>query len=138
MALLTPSKAAGYVSPELGSFRLVISCLGWLSLDTSIPATKVEPNNSYPNQSLPVSELNEEHDDGSDTAGEDDKPPAFPAINSAQRAATSPSSSDSSTGFSIPKVLTDPVLMSPPPVSSLVTRQPGVPLHRVHYVFLHL
>ncbi|KAG2079281.1 cytochrome b5 [Suillus decipiens] len=86
---------------------------GWFSLDTSSSATEIEPN--------------EEDDDGSDTAGEDDKLPAFPAINSAQRAAAPLSSSDSSTGYSIPKVLTDSALMPPPPVPSLVTRQPGVP-----------
>jgi hypothetical protein len=102
---------------------------GWFSLDTSSSAIKVESNDSYPNQSLSVPEFNEEDkDDGSDTAGEDDAPPAFPAINSAQRAAVSPSSSsDSSRGLSIPKILTDSALMPPPPVPSLATRQPGVP-----------
>ncbi|KAG2359382.1 cytochrome b5-like heme/steroid binding domain-containing protein [Suillus spraguei] len=100
---------------------------GWFSLDTSSSSTGVEPSDSYPNQSLSVPELNEEDDDGSDTAGEDDIPPAFPAINSVQRAAASPLSSDSSRGLSIPKVLTDAALMPPPPVPSLVTRQPGVP-----------
>ncbi|KAG1778954.1 hypothetical protein EV702DRAFT_1195483 [Suillus placidus] len=88
----------------------------WFSLDTSSSATKVEPNSSYPNQSLPVPEFNEEdEDDGSDTAGEDDAPPAFPAINSPSRR------------LSIPKILTDSALMPPPPVPSLATRQPGVP-----------
>ncbi|KAG2341284.1 hypothetical protein BDR05DRAFT_1001926 [Suillus weaverae] len=101
----------------------------WFSLDTSSSATKVEPNSSYPNQSLPVPEFNEkDEDDGSDTAGEDDAPPAFPAIHSAQRAAASPSSSsDPSRRLSIPKILTDSALMPPPPVPSLATRQPGVP-----------
>lgn len=100
---------------------------GWFSLDTS--ATRVEPNGSYPNQSLSVPEIHEEYeDDGSDTAGEDDAPPAFPAINSAQRAAPSPSSSsDSSRGLSIPTILTDSALMPPPPAPGLATRRPGVP-----------
>ncbi|KIK42808.1 hypothetical protein CY34DRAFT_753258 [Suillus luteus UH-Slu-Lm8-n1] len=100
---------------------------GWFSLDTS--ATRVEPNDSHPNQSLSVPEIHEEYeDDGSDTAGEDDAPPAFPAINSAQRAATSPSSSsDSSRGLSMPTILTDSALMPPPPAPGLATRRPGVP-----------
>ncbi|KAG1746988.1 cytochrome b5-like heme/steroid binding domain-containing protein [Suillus occidentalis] len=102
---------------------------GWFSLDTSSSATRVEPNDSYPNQSLSVPEIHEEYeDDGSDTAGEDDAPPAFPAINSAQRAATSPSSSsDSYRGLSIPTILTDSALMPPPPAPGLATRRPGVP-----------
>ncbi|KAG1868686.1 hypothetical protein F4604DRAFT_1956367 [Suillus subluteus] len=100
----------------------------WFSLDTSGSANNVEPNDSYLNQSLSVPEFHEENeDDGSDTAGEDDSPPAFPAINSAQRAASSSSSSDSSRRLSIPKILTDSALMPPPPVPSLATRQPGVP-----------
>jgi hypothetical protein len=99
---------------------------GWFSLDTSSSATKVEPNDS---QSLSVPEIHEDdEDDGSDTAGEDDAPPAFPAINSAQRAATSPSaSSDSSRGLSIPMILTDSALMPPPPAPGLAMRRPGVP-----------
>ncbi|KAG2031497.1 cytochrome b5 [Suillus americanus] len=98
----------------------------WFSLDTSSSTSKVEPNDSYLEQSLSVPEFHvEDEDDGSDTAGEDDSPPAFPAINSAQRAASS--SSDSSRGLSIPTILTDSALMPPPPVPSLATRQPGVP-----------
>ncbi|KAG2129506.1 cytochrome b5-like heme/steroid binding domain-containing protein [Suillus bovinus] len=102
---------------------------GWFSLDTSSSAIDVEPNDSYSNQSSSVPEVNEEdEDDGSDTAGENDEPPAFPAINSAQRAATSPSSSsNSSSGFNVPSILTDSALMPPPPVPGLATRRPGVP-----------
>ncbi|KAG1737080.1 cytochrome b5-like heme/steroid binding domain-containing protein [Suillus paluster] len=100
----------------------------WFSLDTSSSANKVEPHISYPKLSASVPEFHEEdEDDGSDTAGEDDTPPAFPAINSAQRAAIPSSSSDSFGGLSIPTILTDSALMPPPPVPSLATRQPGVP-----------
>ncbi|KAG0700390.1 cytochrome b5-like heme/steroid binding domain-containing protein [Suillus ampliporus] len=100
----------------------------WFSLDTASSASKAEPHNSYPKLSPSVPESNEEdEDDGSDTAGEDDTPPAFPAINSAQRAAVPSSSSDSSRGPSIPMILTDSALMPPPPVPSLATRHPGVP-----------
>lgn len=61
-------------------------------------------------------------DDGEDTETErdDDSPPAFPALNSAQRLQTS----------TIPRVLTDSQLMPPPPVPSLSVRQPGVPSSR--------
>jgi hypothetical protein len=55
--------------------------------------------------------------EGEDTAGEDDTPPAFPAIGSAQRAS---SSND------VPRILTDSELMLPPPLPSLASRQPGV------------
>jgi len=60
-----------------------------------------------------------EEDDGSSTAGEDDVPPAFPALNSAQRAASAPQS--------IPTILNDSTLMPPPPLPDLASRQPGVP-----------
>lgn len=50
--------------------------------------------------------------------GEDDTPPAFPALNSAQRM--------SSPSTDIPKILTDEASMPPPPLPSLAVRQPGV------------
>jgi len=57
-------------------------------------------------------------DDGdgeeTETERDNDSPPAFPALNSAQRLQT-------------PRVLTDSQLMPPPPVPSLSARQPGVP-----------
>ncbi|KAJ7030351.1 cytochrome b5 [Mycena alexandri] len=57
-------------------------------------------------------------DEGEDTEIEqDDSVPAFPALNSAQRAATS----------KIPRILSDSALMPPPPVPSLARRTPGVP-----------
>ena len=64
-------------------------------------------------------------DDDSDSEtvhGDDDVPPAFPAINSAQRA------TGRMTGGSeeAPRILTDAQLMPPPPLPSLATRRPGV------------
>ena len=59
-------------------------------------------------------------EDGDTTETErddDDSPPAFPALNSAQRAQSS----------RLPSVLTDAQLMPPPPLPSLAVRQPGVP-----------
>lgn len=61
-------------------------------------------------------QASDDEDDGEATEREDDRPPAFPALNSAQRAASS----------SVPKVLTDSQLMPPPPIPSLAVRRPGV------------
>nr|AAX55648.1 cytochrome b5 [Phanerodontia chrysosporium] len=68
-----------------------------------------------------------EHDDDSDTetvrgADDDDVPPAFPAINSAQRL-----DSASSKAAPVPPVLSDSQRMPPPPLPGLAVRQPGVP-----------
>ncbi|KAG6830860.1 hypothetical protein H0H92_014225 [Tricholoma furcatifolium] len=64
-----------------------------------------------------VSPPPEDHDEGSDTAteGDDDTPPAFPSLNSAQRVQTQ-----------APKILTDSELMPPPPLPRLAQRIPGV------------
>lgn len=60
-------------------------------------------------------------DSDSDTVhGDDDAPPAFPAMNSAQRAVASLRSEE------VPRILSDSQLMPPPPVPSLVARRPGV------------
>jgi len=58
-------------------------------------------------------------DDGTETEQDDDIPPAFPSLNSAQRVQSS----------KIPRVLTDSQLMPPPPVPSLA-RKAGVPSTR--------
>ncbi|EKM58554.1 uncharacterized protein PHACADRAFT_140585 [Phanerochaete carnosa HHB-10118-sp] len=75
-----------------------------------------------------VSEPPPENGDDSDTetvrgADDDDAPPAFPAINSAQRL-----SSASSKPAPLPRILNDSELMPPPPLPSLAARQPGVPI----------
>ncbi len=55
-------------------------------------------------------------DDGETTERENnDEPPAFPALHSAQRA-----------NPGIPKILSDTQLMPPPPAPGLAVRQPGV------------
>lgn len=63
----------------------------------------------------------DEEDEGEDTETERDydRPPAFPALNSVQRATSA-----------TPSILTDSQLMPPPPVPSLAVRQPGVPLSK--------
>ncbi|KAG5636952.1 hypothetical protein H0H81_006300 [Sphagnurus paluster] len=62
-----------------------------------------------------------EDDEGSETAteGDDDTPPAFPSLLSAQRVQ------------SAPRILTDSQLMPPPPLPRLVQRTPGVNLDAV-------
>lgn len=65
-----------------------------------------------------------EDDDDADTVkgedDDDDMPPAFPALNSAQRMTSGPT-------VTVPRILTDSDLMPPPPLPSLVSRRPGVP-----------
>lgn len=53
----------------------------------------------------------------------DDSPPAFPALNSPQRATTSSSTHSNKP----PKTFLGPGLMPPPPVPGLAKRTPGVP-----------
>ncbi|EIW57638.1 cytochrome b5 [Trametes versicolor FP-101664 SS1] len=62
----------------------------------------------------------EDDDDAETVHGDDDAPPAFPAMNSAQRA-TATSQTEA-----IPRILTDAQLMPPPPPPSLASRRPGV------------
>ena len=126
----TQTSIQQYSSP----YSQVVYCMSylrsWFSLDTASSTSNSSAGSSHSQQSLsvPGSFTVEDDDDGSDTAGEDDVPPAFPAINSAQRAVASHfSSSHSSMESSIPKILTDSALMPPPPIPSLATRQLGVP-----------
>ncbi|KAJ7475985.1 cytochrome b5 [Mycena latifolia] len=83
----------------------------WLTGAPAAPAPDVP---SFLKVSPPAS------DDGDDTETEqdDNSVPAFPALNSAQRAAPSTSRP--------PRILSDSALMPPPPVPSLAARTPGV------------
>ncbi|KAJ7928891.1 cytochrome b5 [Mycena leptocephala] len=80
----------------------------WL---TGAPATATPDIPTFNRISPPASD-----DEGEDTETEDNSVPAFPALNSAQRAAPS----------STPRILSDSALMPPPPVPSLARRTPGV------------
>jgi hypothetical protein len=81
------------------------------------------PPESAPSVNVPTVELisppasDDEDGEETETERDNDSPPVFPALNSAQRLQTS-----------IPRVLTDSQLMPPPPVPSRFVRQPGVPL----------
>lgn len=99
------------------SYTMTSYLRSWLYSGTSI----VEQN--PPSDPVPVIERisppPDEEDDGEETEterGDDDRPPAFPALNSAQRA----QSSQLRIG-----VLTDSQLMPPPPLPSLAQRLPG-------------
>jgi len=81
----------------------------------------------------PVPQIEEHEPDDDDTItikGDDDVyddfPPAFPAFNSPQRAATSSSPYSNAP----PTVLSDKALMPPPPVPGFAKRTPGVPATR--------
>ena len=93
----------------------------WFSLDSTVPSP-ISTRTTIPGSFV---EENEDEDDGSNTAGEDDVPPAFPALNSAQRA--TPSLSTLSASHDIPTILSDDALMPPPPLPGLASRRPGIP-----------
>ena len=85
---------------------------GWFSLNTATATTSPSSN---PAAIPEILEISPPPSDGEDTAGEDDEPPLFPALGSAQRA---PSSSSNG-------ILTDSQLMPPPPPPNLASRQSG-------------
>ena len=80
----------------------------WFS---SAPAPAAEPTLATPTVVPPE----DEDKDGSATETEDDVAPAFPALNSAQRASSS-----------VPRILTDNARMPPPPNPGLAVRNPGL------------
>ncbi|KAF8972214.1 cytochrome b5-like heme/steroid binding domain-containing protein [Flammula alnicola] len=86
----------------------------WLYSGTSA----AEPAPPTVSTLLTISPPASDEDDGEDTETErdNDLPPAFPSLNSAQRVQSS----------RIPSILTDSQLMPPPPMPSLAVRQPGV------------
>ena len=77
----------------------------WLRVGTNTPDS-LTANNSPTQSVLDISPI---HSD------EDDMPPAFPSLSSAQRASSG-----------LPRVLTDSELMPPPPAPILADRIPGV------------
>ncbi|KAG6335179.1 hypothetical protein ID866_3905 [Astraeus odoratus] len=92
-------------------------------VDHTAATPPLPSDNQTKKLAVPGSFIDGDGDDGSETATEDDIPPAFPALNSAQRASI-PSSADAS---NIPAILTDSLLMPPPPVPGLASRSPGRP-----------
>ncbi|KAL5504338.1 hypothetical protein ACEPAH_8412 [Sanghuangporus vaninii] len=110
----------------------------WLGGSSSSSGTASQPQDgpslarkSEPEVSLEVSEPDEQNDvdsDGESDRTETDAPPAFPALNSAQRlgATSIPSSKQSISNGKLPNVLTDTSLMPPPPSPGNALRVPGV------------
>ena len=87
----------------------------WLSYNSS------EPIPAAPSIIPPTVNVDEE-DDNDTVKGENDdndEPPAFPSIDSAQRIDSKPI---------VPLVLTDSNLMPPPPIPGRAVRTPGAPL----------
>ncbi|KAI6133459.1 cytochrome b5-like heme/steroid binding domain-containing protein [Pisolithus thermaeus] len=81
------------------------------------PGTAPPPSSSGSDQknkrTIPGSFVAEEElDDGSETETENDVPPAFPSLSSAQRASAPAPANDAK----IPTVLSDSMLMPPPPI----------------------
>jgi len=79
------------------------------------------PSKSEDAPSVDVSAPDSDSDDETvkdSHSDDDDHPPSFPSLSSAQRIST-PSSA-------VPRILTDSDLMPPPPKPSLATRQPGI------------
>ncbi|KIM39895.1 hypothetical protein M413DRAFT_446813 [Hebeloma cylindrosporum] len=88
----------------------------WLYSGTSAVEPAPTPVPTIQEISPPVSDS--EDGDATETEQDDDLPPAFPSLNSAQRVQSS----------RLPRILTDSQLMPPPPIPSLSSlRQPGVP-----------
>jgi len=90
---------------------------------TSVPAApppvpSIEEHEPEPDDDTDAITIKADDDDNYD-----DTPPAFPALNSAQRVATSSRSNEP------PRILSDKAagLMPPPPVPGLTKRTPGVP-----------
>ena len=93
---------------------------GWFSLETAAPVATPQPESDDIPEILHVSPPpSDGEDEGEDTEREDDDvAPAFPALNSAQRASSSAKSG-------IPSFLTDTQRMPPPSLPGLAVRQPG-------------
>ncbi|KAF8071795.1 cytochrome b5 [Lyophyllum atratum] len=85
----------------------------WLA---GTPAAEEKPDPSIPTFNRVSPPPDDDELEGSDTAteGDDDSPPAFPSLLSAQRLQ------------SVPKILTDSQRMPPPPLPHLAQRTPGV------------
>ncbi|KAF9004022.1 cytochrome b5 [Cyathus striatus] len=93
----------------------------WLTTGTSAvnPSPSSQPD---PPAVITISEPDSEDDEGSATETEqDDSPPAFPSLNSAQRLQIN----------NAPRILADSMLMPPPPLPGLAARTPGISVSSV-------
>ncbi|KAF8631370.1 hypothetical protein AX15_002426 [Amanita polypyramis BW_CC] len=104
----------------------------WLSTGTTAATMPEEDTSDVTlavSPSTPIADSDND-DGGSDTetdhSVDDDKPPAFPSLSSAQRAKGSTVAPSLDLG--VPQVLTDAELMPPPPLPDLANRTSGVGL----------
>ena len=99
----------------------------WLSTGTpaaTVPETNTSNSSGITVQVSPPPTSADDDQDGSETEAErnlddDDRPPAFPSLSSAQRMKTSAPS------LSVSRVLTDTELMPPPPLPNRANRSLG-------------
>ncbi|KAG7451325.1 cytochrome b5 [Guyanagaster necrorhizus] len=87
----------------------------WLTPQPA-PALSSLPTPEIRTVFAPLSDDDDDDGDVTETERDLDVPPAFPSLDSAQRAHTS----------IIPKILSDTALMPPPPLPQLAVRTPGV------------
>lgn len=87
----------------------------WLTTGTSLAIPDPLAVPSIVKVSPPPSD--EDDGDATETELDDDSPPAFPSVNSAQRLQSQ----------KLPSFLTDSQRMPPPPLPGLASRTPGVP-----------
>lgn len=90
---------------------------GWLTTGTSLASPASASIPSIVTLSPPPSDDNDDDDTATEMELDDDSPPSFPSINSAQRVQSQ----------NLPAFLTDSQRMPPPPLPSLASRIPGVP-----------
>ncbi|KAK7682653.1 hypothetical protein QCA50_014453 [Cerrena zonata] len=97
----------------------------WISAVPTL--SSITSTTPAPPEIVEFAPADDDDDDAATVRGSDDEsndiPPAFPSLNSAQRAGKDTSLSSSP----IPRVLTDTELMPPPPLPGLAARRPGVP-----------
>jgi hypothetical protein len=99
---------------------------GWLYGRSGPPLEEL--STSVHDQETPTLNISPPHSSDEDERhenDEDDTPPAFPALSSAQRISTPTTPIPTTT---LPKILTDTELMPPPPLPSLASRSVGVSL----------
>ncbi|RDB26377.1 Cytochrome b5 reductase 4 [Hypsizygus marmoreus] len=84
---------------------------GWLA---GTPIAEEKPSSSVPTLLRVSPPPDDDAGSATETEGDDDAPPAFPSLSSAQRMRSS-----------TPRILTDSDLMPPPPLPHLAQRKPG-------------
>jgi len=102
---------------------------GWLS--SALPTAQSTQSDVVITTTAPQEEDNDSDNDTirGDNDQDDDLPPAFPSLNSAQRVGAKSAQQKRTGGGGIPDILrsdVDSKLMPPPPVPTLASRRPGV------------